>query len=204
MKKLTIAIDIDDVLSQSAHGFAQYSNQKWGSGITADDYCEDWAVTWKVTRELAAKRAEQYHQDAVVSEFHPIEGARDALVVLSKKHNLIVVTSRRLSIKPHTEEWLRAHFPGTFSKVVYAGMWDKQHASGVDAQLASTKTGICLSQGAHFIIDDQIKHCESASGVGVKALLFGDYSWNKTNDPLGPNVVRKSNWAEVLEHLGAK
>jgi len=122
---------------------------------------------------------------------------------LSKTHDLIVVTSRRISIKPETDKWLNYHFPGCFGRVVYAGMWDNDSPETFDAQVAVTKTYICKQLGVNLIIDDQIKHCESASSAGIKAILFGNYSWNKDRVNLEHNVVAKTKWPEVTEHINA-
>lgn len=40
----TIAVDLDDVLSASVPGFVAYSNKRWGTTLTLDDYDEDCAA----------------------------------------------------------------------------------------------------------------------------------------------------------------
>ncbi len=203
MAKPLIVVDIDDVLSESAAGFARYSNARWGSNITANDYQEDWAAVWNVSPEVAVKRALQFHDDGVVADYSCIVNARVVLKNLSSKYRLINVTSRRLSIKPQTDDWIARHFPGVFEDTIYAGIWDKDHVDGREKSLASTKTIICLDMNAAFIIDDQIKHCLSAAENGVTAILFGEYPWNRTDSALS-NVISKSNWHEVGEYLNGR
>lgn len=70
MTQQTIAIDIDDVLAASAQGFADYSNERWGLSLAAQDYDEDYAKPWGITREEAIKRAEEYHASGIFSGIH--------------------------------------------------------------------------------------------------------------------------------------
>jgi hypothetical protein len=52
----------------------------------------------------------------------------------------------------------------------------------------------------NYLIDDQIKHCIGASGVGVKSLLYGDYPWNRDVN-LPKSVERVSSWKEVEDYF---
>jgi len=202
--KPIIIVDIDDVLSASAEGFADYSNATWGSGITAEDYHEDWAIPWSVTREEAARRALEYHQVAAHGRYKHFPEALSVLRNLAKRYDLIAVTSRRSSVKAATDEWLANYFPNLFKEVIFAGMWDDHTDKNIEAKLDVTKTDICLSLGAKFIIDDQLKHCQSAAQAGIKALLFGDYRWNRTREPLHKNVVRLHDWQAVKDYFDAQ
>ena len=61
MRKLRIAVDIDDVLAENAAGFVKYSNEKWGTNLTVDDYDERWGAIWKVDSLEVERRAQEYH-----------------------------------------------------------------------------------------------------------------------------------------------
>ena len=41
MRRLKIAIDIDDVLADNAEKFTAFSNQRFNTRLTTDDYDED-------------------------------------------------------------------------------------------------------------------------------------------------------------------
>ena len=43
MRRLRIAVDVDDVLAENAAGVVAFSNQRWGRNLTVDDYDEHWA-----------------------------------------------------------------------------------------------------------------------------------------------------------------
>lgn len=194
----TIAVDIDDVLSASAEGFAAYSNKQWGTNLTADDYSEEWAVVWGVPLEEAVKRAVVFHESGAVGDYRHHAQALPVLQKLRKKYDLVVVTSRRSVLKPETDVWLQHYFPDMFKAVHYAGMWDGEH-DPLHA-LKQSKAAICQSLGAQYLIDDQPKHCVGVAACGIDALLFGDYQWNRT-EALPKGVTRVADWAAVEEYF---
>jgi len=200
MSKQVIAVDVDDVLSASASGFAAFSNRRWGAGVTADDYDEDWAKFWKVPLEVALQRREEAHASGVFGDYATVDKAVDVLSRLKTDYDLIVVTSRQLKLKPETDAWIARHFPNIFSAVHYAGIWDTQDVKNA---LRQHKAGICQQLGADFLIDDQLKHCIGAAECGMRALLFGNYKWNRA-DNLHENITEVHTWDEVGEYFYAK
>ena len=202
MSRPVIAVDIDDVLSASAEGFAAYSNKRWGLNITPDDYLEDWATVWGVPHDIAEERAKEIHRVGVIAKYRCFGEAKPILADLKQRYDLQAVTSRRIVIKPETDVWLEKHFPGIFSKTIYAGFWD-EIGPDFNKRLSATKAEICRSIGARYLIDDQIKHCEGAAEHGIEAILFGDYSWNRGKE-ISPGIIRASNWGAIQEHFYAK
>lgn len=193
MSKPIIAIDIDDVLAANAAGFVKYSNERWGTHLTVEDYDEHWGKIWQVDHAEVERRALELHESGIFAEYNHYEEALDVLQRLKRHYTLLCATSRRLSIKDLTEEWLHKYYPNIFETVHYAGIYD---AAIVDASYARTKKDVLLKIGADYLIDDQLKHCFSAAEAGVQAIVFGDYSWNR-EDSLPENVTRCLNWSDV-------
>jgi 5'(3')-deoxyribonucleotidase len=202
MKKV-IAVDIDDVLSVTAEGFVAHSNKLWDQNLKPDDYTDEWAAMWGVSLEEAIRRSEELFKDAsFVGEYARFDHAVPVLKELSKTYKLIVLTSRRSSLKDITNKWLTKHFPDIFEEVIFAGIWDGDEH--VLKQFNTTKAEMCLAAGADYLIDDQLKHCVGAAEVGVASLLFGTYKWNKTDTALPSKVVRVDNWHDVKEYFDAQ
>jgi len=197
--KPAIAIDIDDVLAANAEGFVEFSNRRWGTTLTSEDYDEHWAQVWRVNDEEAEERAQKYAASGTHRHFKKITGADKALMELAKGYKLVVVTSRRRAMEKDNQDWLDEHFPGVFTEVHYAGIWDKMQSGRINITKAETVREI----GADYLIDDQLKHCISAAEAGIKALLFGDYSWNQTSS-LPEGVTRVKDWKAVLEYFNEK
>lgn len=197
-----IAIDIDDVLSASAEGFAVYSNKRWGHTLTTDDYQEEWAKVWGIPLSETLTRAAEFHGSGVVGDYRHFEDALPVLKKLTKNYNLILVTSRRKVLQAETSSWLERYFKGIFKDVHYVGMWDQQRhlVDDVQTSIRATKTQICKEIGASYLIDDQLKHCLDAANAGMTALLFGNYRWNR-RDVLPARVIRAGNWQAVEEYF---
>lgn len=193
-----IAIDIDDVLSENAKGFVEFSNHRWGTSLKVEDYDEHWGKLWQVNHIETERRANEFHESGVLSSYEHIPSARLALEKLKKKYKLIVITSRRLQTKGETVLWIKERYSGIFAEncIHFAGIWDTID----NHSIFRTKGELSKELGADYIIDDQLKHCLAAAEVGVQALLFGNYSWNQM-DKLPQNVQRVKNWSEVLEYF---
>lgn len=196
MKKPTIAIDIDDVLAANAESFITFSNERWGTRLTVDDYHEHWPEVWQVDLVEAERRALEWHGSGAVAAYRHFEDAKEALIQLAGAYRLVVVTSRRAMLKCETHAWIDKHFPDIFDEIHFAGMWDKP---GEDRHKV-TKLEVCRAIGSDYLIDDQPKHCVAAANAGVPALLYGEYPWNRINE-LPKNVRRVKNWAEVVEYF---
>ncbi len=201
MSRPIIAVDVDDVLSLSAKGFSEYSNKRWGGSTRPEDYTEEWAVFWKLPLNEAIIRAEEFSGSDAVYFYEHFEESLPVLEASRRSYDLVIVTSRRSELKGHTDRWLEERFPGIFTAVHYAGIWDTdEHVSN---KLKQTKTEVCRQLGASYLIDDQTKHCIAAQGAGLQALLFGDYAWNQS-EAVSPDIVRVSGWQEVKEYFDAK
>lgn len=205
MRRKIIAVDLDDVLSATAEGFAMYSNERWGGDHKAENYLEEWAVFWGVPLEEALKRSEEYHASDAVTRYRHVEQAIPVLQHLRSRYDMVVVTSRRAALKQHTDVWLEKYFPGLFKEIRYAGIWDASHKTDQEVRLRlnQTKAEICRELGADYLIDDHPKHCIGAAEADLKAVLFGEYGWNQVAK-LPAGVTRARNWGEVKEYFDAE
>lgn len=200
MKKI-IAVDVDEVLAANAPSFVAYTNEKWGMGLTVDDYHEHWSELWQVDHAVAMQRAKDYNASHVIKSMGHFEEATAVLRKLSAKYELVVLTARRREMQDITAEWIHRHYGDVFSAIHHAGIWDDEHP---DAS-TFTKADLCMELGVSYLIDDQSKHCNAVQSAGLQAIMFGDYPWNK-HDQLVDGVVRCADWNAVdryFEHHGA-
>jgi uncharacterized HAD superfamily protein len=192
--KPVIAVDIDDVIAAHAPAFIEYSNQKFGTHLTIEDNQDHWGKVWKVEHDEVEKRATEYHESGYIATYGIIDGAFEALKLLKKRFNLVILTTRRNSINHLTHEWINKYYPDIFDDIVFAGFFDVPTKNSVNM----TKAELAKQIGVEYLIDDQFKHCKAASDVGIKAILFGDYPWNR-EEKLPPNITQVKDWAGVLE-----
>jgi len=194
--KPVIAVDIDDVIAASALGFIEYSNKKYGTHLTIDDYQDHWDKVWKTEYEESERRAVEYHESGHMATYGIIEGAHEVLKELKERFTLVVLTTRRNSINQLTKEWISKYYPDIFDTFIFSGFFD----SATEKSVHMTKGELAKRAGVNYLIDDQLKHVQSATEIGIKGLLFGEYAWNRT-EVLPPNVTRVKNWEEVRKYF---
>jgi 5'(3')-deoxyribonucleotidase len=194
MTKPVIAVDLDDVLASSAQGFVDYSNQRWGTHLTIEDYSEHWGEMWGIDHDETVKRAHEIYTAQIVKKFPRFDEAYSVLKKLSKHYALVITASRHRLVEQTTREWLHEHFNGIFKDVHLAGIWDK--GMPTEEAINLTKAELCQRLNAKYLIDDHPKHCFAAAQVGIKALLYGSYRWNR-DVSLPKGVVRVKDWKSI-------
>ena len=194
MRRLRIAVDVDDVLAENAAGIVAFSNQRWGTNLTVDDYDEHWAKMWQVDNAEVERRTAEIVSTSLSAGYGHIGGALEVLERLAQHHHLMIATSRCLQVKGDTIAWIDEHFPGIFAStaVYFSGIWDEL----TNDSHRATKAELMTQINADVLIDDQLKHCQAVAAHGRNALLFGDYAWNQAT-VLPAGVVRCTNWYEV-------
>lgn len=195
MTKQTIAIDIDDVIAAHVEAFVLYSNSNFGTSLSPEDYREHWSELWRVGHDEVERRALKFHAESSVAYYDHFQEAPAALSELSRHFNLVVVTARRKIDVEATHEWLKRHFPGVFSDIHFVPIWEPDNTT--------TKADICHQINAEYLIDDLPRHCNVAARGGIKALLFGNYSWNRS-ESIEPGVERVHTWQKVLEFFNVE
>ena len=191
----TIAVDLDDVLTESAKHFIEFGNATWGHDHTVEDYSEDWLELWGVGLEEGNRRSKLWHDSKDYDNREPLLEAIEALRTMSQKHKLVVVTSRRDWVKDRTIDWVNEYFGDIFDGVHFAGMWEK---GSHEERVNTTKAETVKSVGADLLIDDQPKHCLGVRDVGIDVILFGDYPWNRDSHD---DFDHAKNWDEVVKHV---
>ena len=204
--KPIIAIDIDDVLSSSAKAFVEFSNERWGTTLEPDDYDEDWARMWELDGanaehlEIVKTRGNEILTYSVPRMDHTPD-AYEVLKQLREHYTLIVVTSRRTNLKADTLAWIKERYAGIFEDdtIYFTGFYDDLTTSS----WAKTKGDILRDLNVSYLIDDQVKHCNSAAVHDIKALQFGGFG-PQVSQPVHELVVRVKTWNEILEYFNAE
>jgi 5'(3')-deoxyribonucleotidase len=194
MAKETLAIDIDEVLYPFLDEFIVHHNAEYNTQLTREDF-DSYNFEGPLGLEIPemVKRVYAFTGMTADIQVDPLKEARESIVKLSDKYDLVVVTARHPSFEDITINWLERHFPDYFKHVELIG-----HPALVDKPL--TKAEVCLRLGATALIDDSLLHTTQVAEIGIKGILFGNYKWNQM-DVLPERVVRCENWSAVLKHL---
>lgn len=191
--KPIIAVDIDEVLFPLVPELIKYVDQKHKVKLTPKDFSHySLEGIWPAGSAEGSIVFENY-KNQVTTEVVPVKDAAEALGKLSIKYDIIVMTSRDIKVEQITRSWLDRHFHEIFKDVHLLG---NQHDSAPDQWRPKSK--VCVELGVSYLVDDNLTAVKETSTLGVKALLFGDYPWNQTDD-LPKGITRVKNWQEVLE-----
>ena len=192
MTKASIAIDLDDVLSNHVEAFVNFSNSHYGTNLTIEDYEEDWPEMWQVSLAETKKRAYEFNVPEVIASFEVKKESIAALLKLKENYDLYIITTRFEHLKDITNEWIDKYFPGIFKEVRLIPFWFSKNKL--------TKADICKQIGAKYLVDDHSSHCYKAAEAGIEVVLFGDYSWNR-HASLKKGISRCKNWNEVVKYF---
>ena len=187
-----IAVDIDDVLLNFMGGLIHFYNSKYGTSFKKRDiFSYKLEESFGITKKERIMRLEEFYSSPFFSEIEPIRGAQEALDFLSKKNEIIIVTSRELNLKQITESSLERNFKGKYSELFYS----KNYSQGG----GKSKAEICLEQRVSLLIEDCLMYALDCNAKEIPVFLMNK-PWNKTNLE-GTLVKRVRNWKEVLKKI---
>ena len=186
-----IAIDIDEVLSDTMSAFVAFNNERYGTNLKREDFFsyhfED--VLGIPTAEVVTRLLQFYLEDPI--EIHPMPGAREVLEQLGKRYSLVAITARITALEGYTREWMDREYPNIFSEIHFA---HNVHV-GCDRKM---KHDYCLELGAKALVDDTIEYLQPCPEHGIQAFLFHQ-PWNKHAEAAG--VRRVYSWEDVRDRL---
>lgn len=195
MPKLRIAIDVDDVLVPFMETFVKHHNDRYNSSyVVGDFYTLHWHKIFGGTAEEAIRKDRIFHAEQHIRQVSPLEHAKHNLDLLAEEFDLVVVTSRRLELEETTLDWLDEHFPNYFSEVAFCNHWAPNEES-------ITKSEMCKRLGAVALVDDNIDYILECVQQGMLGILFGEYAWNQSDQPLPEGAVRVNDWDEACQVL---
>jgi 5'(3')-deoxyribonucleotidase/uncharacterized protein with PQ loop repeat len=174
-RRLRIAVDMDEVIADAFTKHLNHYNRSAGVNLTPE------LVTERGLGALIpAERREEFgaipHGDGFFADIEVIAGSREALLELSRKHD-IYITSAAMEVPSSFADkfaWLEVHFPFIPpSRIVFCG--DK---------------GII---NADVLIDDRSRHFKDFRGTGI--LFTAPHNAAETGH------IRANNWNDVLQIL---
>lgn len=160
MKKLTIAIDIDDTITNTFDFMIPYVAEFYSIDI---EYLKNNNISYTtLTKEMKKRELEfaQTYFEKVIPNVPIKEDAAEYIRKIKKLgHKIIILTARSplFYTDPYkiSEEYLKKH------NIVY------------DEIICSfDKAGKCKEYNVDILIDDSINNCTSVKEKGMKALLF--------------------------------
>lgn len=192
---MIIAIDIDEVLCDSITPILDFYNTNYNGNLSMQDLSRFVYLGFLGnTKEEAGKKLLHYNSTDGHLKSNPIDGAKEAVDILSKKHELKIITSRPYYIKDETVTWLNQHFPNKFNEIIFNNTDNRNsHKPGNGRQ----KSEILNEIGAEVLIEDMLNYAIDCPNH-IKVFLI-DKPWNQGDTP--KNVARVNSWSEIIKEL---
>ena len=179
MRKLTILIDMDDVLETLIAGWVQYNNEKFGTNVRPED-----VKSWDMSLAFPTLSKDDVYaaefDDALWDNVGPMPGADEALrKLLADGHEIFIVTaSYYQTLRAKMENVLFKYFPYiTWDQVIITS--NKQMIAG----------DVLIDDGPHNL------------KCGNYAKILFDASHNKNFDEKSIDAVRVHNWDEAYAQI---
>lgn len=191
-----MAVDVDEVLYPFVASFLVHHNDTYETDHKFDEFLSyEFEHALGIDVDETIRRVYGY-LETDHSHIDSLEGAKEAIMELSSRHDLYVVTARHPKFEESTKRWINERFGNVFQSVIsigYAPIMEKP----------VTKAEICNQLGAVALIDDSVGHVTHCAESGIEGVLFGNYPWNQT-DELPERVTRCNDWPAVLEYFDGR
>lgn len=196
--KGVIAIDIDDTLGDFVGPMLSFYNEKYRTNFKPTDL-----RSYRFNElfgcphiDEAVRRIDNFIHYGI-KDLKPLPGAGEVIKKLSRKNNLVVVTSRPSNWEQVTIDWIDKNFPDCFSKIYFS----HNHYTDLGKDKRK-KHEICRDLQADLLIEDSIDyatHCAVQKDHIMRVFLYNQ-PWNKC-DKLPERVERVHSWEEIGRKL---
>lgn len=196
-----IALDIDDVTAEFTDAVRLWVNNATGVDLqphhyqTKHDFWMHFKSVWAENGISDLVDYDQFNNELAVDQSHVrvIPGAKQAIVALKQKYEVVFITARGPAQYDATRHWLDKHIdPSIPLYLAY---------NPTVQSTPQSKGELCVELGAQLLIDDNAENCLDAIDNGADAILFGDYGWNAH---ASESLNRCANWQEVLENIDGR
>jgi len=154
--KLKVGVDVDGVLGDQVPPVLEKLNRKYGLDLSKEDII-DWAFPIKDTT-IDVEIEDALCTERFVLEMPVVQGAKEGMAYLYKRHHILITTSRPPQTERATVKWLSSNF--SFH------------------EYCNTRGKGKGSLPVDILIDDHLQNIEEFSRNGGVGLLFSQ-PWNK-------------------------
>ncbi|KAF4572587.1 hypothetical protein EYR36_007095 [Pleurotus pulmonarius] len=178
-----IAVDLDDVLSQTNLVLAEFHNENYGTNMDVSHfyYYYYWKNPFWGTPAETYEKVKKFYATDRIYQAPPVPGAREGVQSLKDMgFRLVIVTARTQDVAEPSWKWVDKHFPGIFDTLICTNQFKDADKVGHEIVTKLSKGQVCNDLGACLLIDDSSENAIQCSThePPTHVLLFGDYQWN--------------------------
>jgi len=185
---------MDGVLADLTPRLVEFHNFTYKTTFKIVDYANyELSEVWQCSIEQKIKRIHQFYNSPYFKKITPLLDALPRVKYLSRKHSLILVTSRPHFIETSSQAWLNKYFPQQFSKIIHTNQITQKH------EQKKSKSEICEEEKIEVMIEDALEYAIDCANKGIKVLLLNTV-WNQ-KEKLPKNIKRVFNWEEIIRAI---
>lgn len=187
---MAIGIDVDDVLFPFVPHFCRFLNWKYGLNLSEKDIhsYQMWKV-YHVTMQQNLDDIGEFSETPAFRQITPYEHSIEGVKQLRELDSLLLITSRRIHFRKHTENQINYFFPGLFSSILLGNAFPQ---SGKEVK----KRELCNENSIWLMLED----CKSyALDISRDIpVIVPAKPWNL--EAHGSNIIRVSGmWKRIPE-----
>lgn len=194
-----VYVDFDDILSETAMGFAVELERLFGKSVAFEDiFSFDLGHSFGLSPEDTSELMQHMHTREALLGLKPVPGAREGLTAWRNAGcEVHVVTGRPPATRAASEEWLLRHgMP--YDALVFVDKYARNHPAH------EPEPAITLEQlrAMHFClaVEDSPVMIRFIAGSMTVPLLIFDRPWNR-QEREGSRVSRCRGWSEIIERF---
>lgn len=190
---MKIGVDMDGVLSNCIASLLMYHNKVYRTNYTSKQVkSHNLRDLWEGTKEEEIKKVYAFFKSPYFRDIKPISGSIEAIDILSKNHELFVITARPYEIEKETKKWVKRYFPNMFRDII---LTNEFCLNGNNEK----KIDVCFDIGAELIIEDCLANAIDCAINGLDVYLI-NAPWNKS-ERLHARIERVKNWKEIINKI---
>lgn len=176
---MVIMCDVDNCINNLQEVITDLFNQRYGASYTLEDF-HSYGVEDCLPKEDAEKMQAMYGEPGLYDYVSPLPGAQKALKKLIEDGNQVYIVTDAI--------------PGSYGEKV---AWIKRHFDFIDdAHIVSMKHKWLFR--CDVMIEDK---WENLVAKPYYYRICMDYPWNRSNKDYVYDVMRCSNWDEVMSAI---
>ncbi|KAH7915133.1 hypothetical protein BJ138DRAFT_1109953 [Hygrophoropsis aurantiaca] len=191
-----IAVDLDDVLSQTNVVVSRWHNDTYQTEMDTSNfyYYYYWKNPFWGSPMTTHAKVREFYVSGNIHTAEPVPGAREGIQALRDMgYRLVIVTARGKDVQAHSWEWVQKWFTDCFDSMICTGQFansgKKDTVPGArEVVTRLSKAEVCIDIGAKILVDDSLENAlacanyvpqsDDINSTPPRVLLFGSYEWN--------------------------
>jgi len=191
---MKIAIDIDDTVLNFLDGFFSFYKKHHNPSF---DYKREKVSNYLfedilgIDTNKVISLFSEFKKTHFFKKMTPLDGAKEAIIKLSKGNEIIFITARPSDLNQETKEHLDSLFPKHNFQII--------HSHDSKNNKIKEKADFCKDLGIEVIIEDDKKAALNCAQKGIACFLI-DQPWNRDMGDCA-RIMRVKTWPEIVEKV---